>query len=106
MQEKFFIQTVTFVVTEDNTNQPIDLAAIGGVIDFSIINPLASNDLVITINGMAGQTLAAGDPMLMLGGYENCLRKDIITIAYTGGTGSAVCYMNKRVSRADCLDGH
>ena len=103
-EEYFIIQTISEVVKEDNQNSPIDLAAIGGVIDFSITNPVGSGAAVtVNVNGTDIQVLQPGDPMFMLGGYHNCLRRDKITFSFVGGTGVANCYYNKRMSPANCL---
>ena len=106
MKESFFrIQTSCSVIAQDNADDPIDLNGMKGVIDFSIKNgdAVGGSDIEVIINGISITTLAPGDPMLMLGGYHNAYRIDRIALKFTGGTGRAECYINKRVTEADCL---
>lgn len=99
---KFIIQTFAFVIETDAQGKSIDLGNLKGVIDFSIKNG-GSSAITVNINGAEITTLAVGDPMLMLGGYQNAYRRDIIKLTFSGGSGRAECYANKRVSEATCL---
>jgi hypothetical protein len=77
----------------------MDLPRLEGVRDVSFLNPTATGTktAIITINGVQMQ-LEPGDPMLSLGGYDDCNRMDVIDISFTGsGTGNLLVFANKVV---------
>jgi hypothetical protein len=104
-KQYYYIQTVAVVVKENNTGDPIDLSQIQGAFDFSIKSGEAVGGAVITviINGINAFVINPGDQMFGLGGYEDCVRQDKIEISFSTGSGTAYCFINKRVKEAACL---
>jgi frataxin-like iron-binding protein CyaY len=76
-------QIETVLDSLSNEVQTYDFDAIGGVMDVSFKNTGAA-DVVLTFRGGNKFVLASGDPMLSLGGYWNCLRRDIVKVAALG----------------------
>jgi hypothetical protein len=62
----------------------IDTNSIGNVLDIAFKNTGKVSCLVL-LNGSDPFTLAVGDPMFSLGGYDNSRRDDIVSIEFEAG---------------------
>ena len=84
------IRTVSRTFTTPDT---FDAAVYRTVKDISILNPESSiADAYVSLNGSEAIVLAAGDPILSLGGYEGMYRDDRLDISFGGGTAKLLVF--------------
>lgn len=77
-----------------------DLGVIGNVMDVSFKNIGLT---AVTINTIDGKfTLQPAEPMVTFGGYENYYRTDTLKIAFAGGTGNLLLFMNIHTNPSQC----
>lgn len=89
------IQTL---VLKFNAAGTVDLPRLENVRDVSFWNPTAgSATALITVSGVT-LSIAASDPMLSFGGYDNAFRNDVILIDFiAGGANELFVFCNKYV---------